>query len=166
ADLGLHVIATTRSKARRQVLEKLGAAEVLIERPDLSAEIRRLHPPGVAAVLDILGNSTILNSLSMARRYGRVCLVGLLDHAAPIEGFNPLFQMPFCGVHFSSFVSAFTYGAPDYPLSDVPLQEIVDRVAAGRYKARPARVFRFDEIRAAHALMEANEANGKLVVRL
>lgn len=117
-------------------------------------------------MLDIIGNSTILDSLAMARRYGRVCLVGLLDHAPPLESFNPLFQMPFCGVHFSSFASAFTYGAPDYPLTDVPLQEIVDRVAAGRYKAKPARVFGFDEIQAAHRLMEANEANGKLVVRL
>ena len=166
ADLGLHVIATTRSAARRPMLEALGAAEVLIERADLSAELRKRHPRGVDAVLDIIGNSTILDSLGMARRYGRVCLVGLLDHAAPIENFNPLFQMPFAGVHFSSFVSAFTYGAPDYPLTDVPLQEIVDRVAAGRYKAKPARVFAFDEIQAAHRLMEANEANGKLVMLL
>jgi len=166
ADAGVHVIATTRSAARRPLLERLGAAEVLIERADLSAELRARHPRGVDAVLDIIGNSTILDSLAMARRYGRVCLVGLLDHAAPLESFNPLFQMPFGGVHFSSFVSAFTYGAADYPLTDVPLQAIIDRVAAGRYQARPARIFGFDEIRAAHALMEANQANGKLVVRV
>jgi len=46
------------------------------------------------------------------------------------------------------------------------LQAIVDRVASGRYQARPARIFGFDEIRAAHALMEADQANGKLVVRV
>jgi len=166
ADLGARVIATTRSTARRPMLEALGATEVLIERADLSAALRKQHPRGVDAVLDIVGNSTILDSLAMARRYGRVCLVGLLDHAPPIESFNPLFQMPFGGVHFSSFASAFTYGTPDYPLTDVPLQEIVDRVAAGRYQARPARVFGFDEIQAAHRVIEANEANGKLVVRL
>ena len=102
----------------------------------------------------------------MARRYGRVCLVGLLDHAAPIADFNPLFQMPFGGVHFSSFVSAFTYGTPEYPLTDVPLQAIVDRAGAGTYKTGPAKIFRFEEIREAHQLMEANEANGKIVVRL
>ena len=68
----------------------------------------------------------------LARRYGRVCLVGLLDHAGPLADFNPLFQMPFGGVHLSSFASAFTYGSPDYPLTEVPLQAIVDRVAAGR----------------------------------
>jgi hypothetical protein len=30
--------------------------------------------------------------------------------------------------------------------------------AAGVYKAKPARVFRFDEIQAAHQLMESNHA--------
>ena len=36
----------------------------------------------------------------------------------------------------------------------------------GTYKARPARVFRLDEIQDAHRLMESNAANGKIVVRL
>ncbi len=34
------------------------------------------------------------------------------------------------------------------------------------YKAKPARVFRFEEIREAHRLMEAGAANGKIVVCL
>jgi NADPH:quinone reductase len=166
SDAGVQVIATTRSAERQASLEALGAMEVMLEAPDLSRPLRRCYRNGVDAVLDIIGNSTILDSLAMARRYGRVCLAGLLDHAGPIAAFNPLFQMPFGGVHFSSFASAFTYGAPDYPLTEVPLQAIVDRVAAGRYKARPARVLGFDEVAEGHRLMEANEANGKLVVRV
>ena len=61
---------------------------------------------------------------------------------------------------------AFTYGAPDYPLTDVPLQAIVDKVAAGAYPAKPARVFRFEDIVEAHRLIENNQAGGKVVVRL
>ncbi|MEN3382410.1 MAG: hypothetical protein V7608_2454, partial [Hyphomicrobiales bacterium] len=38
--------------------------------------------------------------------------------------------------------------------------------AAGRYKARPAKVFRFADIRDAHRLMESDAAGGKLVVRI
>jgi NADPH:quinone reductase-like Zn-dependent oxidoreductase len=92
-------------------------------------------------------------------------VVGLLDHVAAIEKFNALFQMPHAGVHFSGFVS-WSLGTPDVPLSSIPLQGIVDRVASGAYKAKPAKVFRFDEIRDAHRLMETNEANGKIVVRV
>jgi NADPH2:quinone reductase len=39
-------------------------------------------------------------------------------------------------------------------------------VAAGRYKAKPARVFRFDDVREADRVMEAYQANGKMVVIL
>ena len=78
--------------------------------------------------------------------------------------FNPLLQMP-SGVHFS-FFGSFVFGTPGFPLSDVPLAAIAADVAAGRYKAKPARVFRFEDIREAHQVMEANQANGKMVVIL
>jgi hypothetical protein len=39
-------------------------------------------------------------------------------------------------------------------------------VEAGRYKAKPSRVFRFEDIREAHRVMESNEAKGKMVVVL
>jgi NADPH:quinone reductase len=38
------------------------------------------------------------------------------------------------------------------------------RVAAGRSKAKPSRVFEFDQIHEAHRVMEANAAKGKMVV--
>jgi NADPH:quinone reductase-like Zn-dependent oxidoreductase len=164
-DLGARVIATTRNARRRALLEALGANEVLLESPELSRRVRDMRPRGVDAVLDIVGNSTVLDSLAMARRGGRVCVVGLLDHVKSIDSFNPLFQMPHVGVHFSSFVS-WSLGTPDCPLSEIPLQAMIDRVAAGAYKAKPARVLAFDEIVEAHRLMEAGEANGKLVVRV
>jgi NADPH:quinone reductase-like Zn-dependent oxidoreductase len=100
----------------------------------------------------------------MVRRGGRVCLAGFLGGLAPIASFNPLLQMP-SGVHFS-FFGSFVFGAPEFPVSDIPFQGIIDRVAAGKYQAKPARLFRFEEIQEAHRLMESNQANGKLVVCL
>jgi NADPH:quinone reductase-like Zn-dependent oxidoreductase len=46
----------------------------------------------------------------------------------------------------------------------VPLHQIAKDAAAGRLNVKPARIFRFDEIREAHRAMEANEARGKMVV--
>jgi NADPH:quinone reductase-like Zn-dependent oxidoreductase len=46
----------------------------------------------------------------------------------------------------------------------VPLQGIARDVEQGRYKAKPSRVFRFNEIQEAHRAMETNQANGKMVV--
>ncbi|CAG4914092.1 zinc-binding alcohol dehydrogenase family protein [Paraburkholderia saeva] len=157
---GAHVIATTRSAARFAMLESLGASRVEIEGPDLSSRIAEAKR--IDAVLDLVGNSTMLDSLAMLRRGGRVCLAGWLGDLDPIEGFNPLLQMAsgVCLTFFGSFV----FGTPGFPLSDVPLQQIASDVAAGRLNAKPSRVFAFDEIREAHRVMEANEAGGKMVV--
>jgi NADPH:quinone reductase len=69
------------------------------------------------------------------------------------------------GVHFSLFAS-FVFGTPEFPVSEVPIQEIVDRAAKGIYKAKPAAVFPFDKIREAQRLMESNTANGKIIIKL
>jgi len=45
-------------------------------------------------------------------------------------------------------------------------EAVVDRAAAGAYKAKPAKVFRFEDIRDAHRMMESNEAGGKIVIRV
>jgi NADPH:quinone reductase-like Zn-dependent oxidoreductase len=159
-DAGVRVIATTRSRARVALLEQLGAARVDTEGPELSQRIAEAKQ--LDAVLDLVGNSTILDSLALLRRGGRACLAGWLGGLAPIADFNPLLQMA-SGVYLT-FFGSFVFGTPEFPLSDVPLQQIAAQVAAGRLKAKPTRVFRFDEIREAHRVMEVNEAGGKMVV--
>ena len=157
---GASVIATARNQDRFQKLEALGARRVEIERPDLSERIAERKQ--IDAVLDLVGNSTILDSLAMLRRGGRACLAGWLGGLAPIRDFNPLLQMA-SGVYLT-FFGSFVFGEPGFPLSDVPLQEIAQQVAAGKLRAKPARVFGFEEIREAHRVMEAGEAGGKMVV--
>lgn len=164
AHAGARVIATTRNAARAALLEALGAKEVLLESPDLSKRLRQRHPAGIDAVLDIIGTTTILDSLAMLRRGGRACLVGFLGGGGPLA-IEPVFQMP-SGTHLSVFASALVTGTPDFPLSEIPFQAIVDHVAAGTYKAKPTRVFRFEDIRDAHRLMESNQAGGKIVVKV
>ena len=159
---GAEVIATTRKGDGREKLESLGARRVELEGPDLSSRISERKQ--IDAVLDLVGNSTILDSLAMLRRGGRACLAGFLGGLAPVPDFNPLLQMS-SGVHFS-FFGSFVFGTPGFPLSDVPLQAIASDVAAGRYKAKPSRVFRFEEIREAHKVMESGQAGGKMVVRV
>jgi NADPH:quinone reductase-like Zn-dependent oxidoreductase len=159
---GARVIATTRSRDRFPMLETLGAVRAEVEMPDLSRQI--VESGKIDAVLDLVGNSTILDSLTMLRRGGRACLAGWLGGLAPIADFNPLAQMP-SGVYLTFFAS-FVFGEPGFPLPDVPLQAIASDVEAGRYQAKPSRVFRFEDIREAHRVMESNQAKGKMVVVL
>src|SRR5262245_49426064 len=157
---GVRVIATTRSRDRFAMLQKLGAERCEIERPDLSKHIAEAKQ--IDAVLDLVGNSVVLDSLAMLKRGGRSCLAGWLGGLDPIPDFNPLLQMA-SGVYLT-FFGSFVFGTPGFPLSDVPLQQIAADAAAGRLDIKPSRIFRFEEIREAHRVMEANEANGKMVV--
>src|SRR5262249_25376119 len=160
---GAKVIATTRSRDRFAMLESLGVVRADVEEPKLSQRIAEAGK--IDAVLDLVGNSTILDSLDMLRRGGRACLAGWLGGLAPIADFNPLLQMA-SGVYLT-FFGSFVFGKPSFPLSDVPLQAIAAEVEAGRYKAKPTRrVFRFEDIQEAHPVMESNEAKGKMVVVL
>lgn len=157
---GARVIATTRSRERFAMLEALGVERCEIERPDLSNHLAEAKK--IDAVLDLVGNSVVLDSLAMLRRGGRSCLARWLGGLDPIPNFNPLLQMP-SGVYLT-FFGSFVFGTPGFPLSDVPLQEIAKDAAAGRLDVKPKRVFTFGEIREAHRVMEANEAAGKMVV--
>lgn len=157
---GANVIATTRNRERFAMLEALGVSRVELEGRDLSKRIAEAKK--IDAVLDLVGNSTIMDSLDMLCRGGKACLAGWLGGLAPIADFNPLLQMS-SGVYLT-FFGSFVFGTPDFPLSDVPLQAIARDIAAGRLKGKPTRVFQFDEIHEAHRVMEANEARGKMVV--
>ena len=158
----VRVIATTRDREHWPMLEKLGAERCEIEQRDLSKHIAEAKK--IDAVLDLVGNSVMLDSLARLRRGGRSCLAGWLGGLDPIPDFNPLLQMA-SGVYLT-FFGSFVFGTPGFPLSDVPLQQIAADAAIGRLDIKPTRIFRFEEIHEAHRVMEAGEARGKMVVVL
>jgi NADPH:quinone reductase len=87
---------------------------------------------------------------------GRSCLAGWLGGLEPIPDFNPLLQMA-SGAYLTFLAVS---SSERRAFSDVPLQQI----AAG-WRSRPAQRQanqdpRFEEIREAHRVMEANEAPG------
>ena len=156
--LGAHTIAIVRDLSRAERARNLGAVEVLSDDGALAAK-----GLDIDAVLDLVGTSTVLDSLRATRRGGRVCLAGFLGGGQPIERFDPILHLP-SGRHLSFFGSAFVYGTAEYPLSDIPFQRLVDLAECGALRVAPRRVFDFDEIRAAHRVLDAQSANGKMVV--
>src|SRR5256886_11699708 len=72
---------------------------------------------------------------------------------------------------FRSAFASFAFGTKEFPLSDIPMQQIVDRVADGTYQAKPARVFPFEQIADAHRLRSEEhtselQSQSNLVCRL
>lgn len=161
---GAEIIATTRKLENTPKLLDLGAKHVLLEQHHVSHELMRRYPYGIDAALDIVGNSTILDTLKTLKRYGRACLAGFLGGPAPIVDFNPIQHLP--SDVYLSFFASFMFGTREYPLSAIPFQTIVDRCAQGIYRSAPVAVFEFEQIREAQKLMESSTVNGKIVIRI
>jgi NADPH:quinone reductase len=159
AEHGATVIATTRRPDRAALLERIGAKTVLIDDGHLAD-----RQPGAAdCVLDLVGNSVLRDSLRIVRPRGRVCQLGFLGGLEPVADFNPIADLP-SGVQFSFYGSAFVLGSSQFPLTEIPLAEMISKAETGLYQARPARVFGFDDIVEAHTVMESGQAGGKMTV--
>ncbi len=113
--------------------------------------------------MDIIGNNTLLDSLKMVKKAGYVCNAGFLGGSEAIS-FNPLMDMP-PSVNLNFFAS-FMLGQPEYGINRIPLQAIINAAEQAEFNIKAVRVFRFNDIAQAHALMESNQARGKIVVTL
>ncbi|HEX4646963.1 MAG TPA: zinc-binding dehydrogenase [Verrucomicrobiae bacterium] len=161
ADAGAVVLGTTRSQEKTSLVRSLGAKQVLIEGKELAPVIRELYPDGIDCVLDLIGTRTMQDSLKMVKKGGRVVIAGFLGGRESIQ-FEVLAALQ-TGPDLSFFAS-FALGSKDYPISAIPLQTMVQTAEKGIYQTRPAKVFNLEELPEAHRLMEANQANGKIVV--
>ena len=160
-DAGAVVTATTRQEGRFGWLRDLGAVAVKREEPGLAAQFG--GAPRFDKVLNLVGNSVLLESVALARPGGRMLQAGWLGGLAPVADFNPMVQME-PGVHFSLFHSK-VLGTPAFPLSGIPLQEIVNKIEAGAWDAKPTHVFSYGDIQAAHRMLDSHAAGGKIVVK-
>ncbi len=157
------VISSSRSESNVGLLKKLGCKDVLIEDYNLGKQIRGKYPQGIDGVMDIVGNTTLLDSLTMVKKGSSVCLAGFLGGDEPIS-FNPLMDMP-SSINLNFFAS-FMLGSKQFPLSNVPLQQMINNVEKGCYQAKPAKIMNFNDIAQAHELMENNQVKGKIVITL
>jgi NADPH:quinone reductase-like Zn-dependent oxidoreductase len=154
---GLRVISTSRSEVKIETLRKAGADEVVIDDGKLGAKIRNDHPGGVDRVLELIGTTTLLDSLKCVRPGGVVCMTGILGGEWELASFRPMGHIP-TGVRMTSYSG----GASDISRED--LQRYVSMVERGDLTIRTGPVWSFDQLPLAHQAMDENRANGKMVV--
>jgi NADPH:quinone reductase-like Zn-dependent oxidoreductase len=154
---GLRVISTSRSKAKADMLLKAGADEVVNDDGELGAKIRSNHRGGVDRVLELIGTTTLLDSLKCVRPGGVVCMTGILGGEWELASFRPMGHIP-TGVRLTSYSG----GASD--ISREELQRYVSLVERGELIIRTGPVWSFDQLPLAHQAMDENRANGKMVI--
>lgn len=154
---GLRVLATSRREDRRDLLLKNGADEVFIDRGKIAPAVRERHPGGVDRVLELVGTTTLLDSLQCAATGGSVCMTGMVGNAWEFERFSPMGAIP-------TAVNLTTYSGGAEDFISTPLQQVVHAVESGSFVPPIGKVFSIDEIVEAHRMMENNTAGGKIVV--
>jgi len=151
---GVETAATTR---RADKAGSLAVDHVLVE-DNGSVDLREVWPEGPDYVLDLVGTSTVPDSLRRVRRGGTVCVSGSLSGWL-IPDFEPIAMIP-SGTRLTAFHSDTMKGGAGAAV----LQRVVHEVEAGGYRPNIDRVFGLDEIVAAHHYMEDDRATGKVVV--
>jgi len=154
---GVEVGATSRASASEALVRKAGADHFFLDDGDIAAAVRRKWHGGADKVLDVVGTTTLQDSLLATREAGLVCMAGMVGGQWSWHDFAPMERIP-------TAVCLTTYSGDVADFMAMPLQQLVDQVAAGTLAIQPAQVFQLDEIVAAHRAMEMNAAGGKIVV--
>jgi NADPH:quinone reductase-like Zn-dependent oxidoreductase len=159
--LGAVPVALTRTSTKANLLRAHGAAHVIAtQEQDLVEEVRRITDgKGAAVILDPVAGTDFGSKVEAAATGGILVVFGALGGA--IASFP---VMPLLGGNLT--IRGFGLSAitkDDTKLSALKTF-VTDGLASGDFKPSIAKVFRFDDIVAAHCYLEAGEQFGKIVV--
>jgi NADPH:quinone reductase-like Zn-dependent oxidoreductase len=105
----------------------------------------------------LVGTTTIVDSMQCLKLHGITAMVGIVGGSWTMDNFTPNMVIP-TGTYLS------TYGGGPEDFVNTPLDELVKDILDGTMDIPVGKVFKLEEIVEAHRCMDANEANGKIVV--
>ena len=159
AAAGLELTATTRSATKADELVAAGATHVLVDDGSIVDKARAIYSNGFDRVLELVGTTTLLDSLQAVRRGGIVCMTGILGGEWILPEFSPMADVP-TGVKLTS------YAGESSDLTPAQLQDYVSLVESGELKPKLGPSFPFEKLREAHTTMDKNMASGKIVMEI
>ena len=154
---GALVTSTTRKAERGGLLRNNGADEVIVDDGAIASQLRSKQHAGFDKVLELIGTTTLNDSLLCAKQGGIVCMTGIVGNQWSIQEFAPMEAIP-TAVYLTS------YGGDTEDFMRTPLNELAQQVAGGTLKIQIGRTFHIDQIVEAHRVMEDNTAGGKIIV--
>jgi len=154
---GAFVAATTRNPDREKLLRASGVDQVFIDTGSIAEQVKEVCPNGVDKVLELVGTTTLKDSLRCAKQRGIVCMTGIVGNKWSFDNFAPMEAIP-------SAVSLTTYAGESEDFMRTPIEDLVEQIAGGTLRVHVGKTFHLDEIVEAHRCMEENKAGGKIVV--
>lgn len=154
---GASVVSTTRNPDRAELLRSSGADEVIVDTGTIASEVERKYPGGFDKVLEMIGTTTLEDSLRCAKEGGIVCMTGIVGNKWSFDQFAPMEVIP-------TAVCLTVYAGESDDFMRTPLNDLAKQIQAGTLHLQVGKTFHLDEIVEAHRLMEENKAGGKMVV--
>jgi NADPH:quinone reductase-like Zn-dependent oxidoreductase len=154
---GAFVASTTRDPGREALLRSSGADQVFIDTGAIAGTVLGAYPDGVDKVLELIGTTTLLDSLRCAKQGGVVCMTGIVGNKWSFENFAPMEAIP-------TAVRLTSYAGESEDFMRTPIEDLTAQIASGTLRVQVGKVFHLDEIVEAHRCMEENKAGGKIVV--
>ena len=154
---GAFVASTTRNPIRADLLRTSGADQVYIDPGSIAGQVQETYPGGFDKVLDLVGTTTLMDSLRCAKQAGIVCMTGIVGNKWSFDDFSPMDAIP-------TAVCLTSYAGEAEDFMATPLEVLAGQIAAGTLHVQIGRTFPLEEIAEAHRCMEENKAGGKIVV--
>jgi NADPH:quinone reductase-like Zn-dependent oxidoreductase len=154
---GAIVAATSRDPQRQGLLRSAGVQHALVDSGAVADPLRNLFAEGADKVLELVGTTTLQDSLRCVRDGGVVCMAGMVGNRWTVDGFEPMGWI-------STGTCLTTYAGTAQDFMATPLQELADEIASGALPVKIGKTFDLAHIVDAHRAMEENRAEGKIVV--
>jgi NADPH:quinone reductase-like Zn-dependent oxidoreductase len=154
---GAFVASTTRRHERDKLLRASGVDQVFIDTGSIAEQVKEISPGGVDKVLELVGATTLLDSLRCAKQRGVVCMTGMVGNKWSFDAFSPMDAIP-----TAVRLTTYSGGAEDF--KSTPFDLLAQQIANGQLPVRIGKTFHLDEIVEAHRCMEENKAGGKIVI--
>ena len=91
---GASVASTTRNPQRATLLRQSGADQVFIDTGSIAVQVKEVCPGGFDKVLELVGTTTLKDSLHCARQGGIVCMTGIVGNKWSFDDFAPMEAIP------------------------------------------------------------------------
>ena len=169
-ELGLEVIATTRSAGKADLIREYGAQHVIVTNDEnLETRMREITSgEGVKTIFDPIAGKSVETSIACLARDGRLVLYGALDLEDPKL---PIVEM----IRKNATISAYTVfayvgskGLGYEQRKDLVQRSkdfLVPRLADGRLKPKVSQVFDLENVAEAHTYLDEQNMSGKVVLR-
>ena len=142
---GAFVAATTRKPDRDKLLRASGVDQVFIDTGSIAEQVKEVCSGGVDKVLELVGTTTLQDSLRCAKQRGIVCMTGMVGNKWSIDNFSPMDVIP-------TAVSLTTYDGGPEDFMRTPLEELIEQIAAGTLHVNVGKVFQLGRDRRSPSL--------------